>query len=424
MSDSHRSKTPPLTVRVDTADEQVRVPIDCDLGTRYFFVRTIHNSLFGEIRLMFDKLRAKHVAVKMSRAELVTPRHASSTRFTAQSIQGVSVLEDVRREARILRLLTGDEYGRMSKSVPIDVVTCGVADVTMEAARLGERALEGLADAICRGKTNIVTFVEERETPKVHCLVTRFISGGDIFVWQRQQPLYRIPDAPARSIFVQLCEAVRYMHAHSVAHMDLSIENVCMDHAGHVSVIDFGLAMQHPRCGTAAGAAGVRNCSEFITLADEPPADPSCFCASCQRPPVQSTANNSLPFLCRPICQSVHKPGKLGYMSYELANDLPWDAYANDMFCLGVILYTMVAGQPPFTCQNSSTDPWFDAIYSGKWLRPDFMALKNAGCYNRLSPSLLNLIDSLIAPQEQRLTISAALKHPWLRHDLPTSKRK
>ena len=126
------------------------------------------------------------------------------------------------------------------------------------------------------------------------------------------------------------------MHAHSVAHLDLSLENICMDSSGRVRLIDFGLAAQHPRYGgdrrsRQSDGAPLRNASNHIKLLDEQPASAACACAACAAtkekllrsdPAIAACLASGRPisrmkFLCRPVCERVHKPGKLGYMSWS-----------------------------------------------------------------------------------------------------------
>lgn len=123
------------------------------------------------------------------------------------------------------------------------------------------------------------------------------------------------------------------MHAHSIAHLDLSLENICMGGDGNIRLIDFGVAAQHPFYTGDRGilTAGVRsrNASDHIRLMDEIPVYSDCLCGACRSNKEQLLANdiavrtcidsghelNELKFLCRPMCERMSKPGKLGYMS-------------------------------------------------------------------------------------------------------------
>lgn len=100
-------------------------------------------------------------------------------------------------------------------------------------------------------------------------------------------------------------------------------------------------------------------------------------------------------------------------MSPELLSNQPWDAFKNDIFALGVILYSLLTGRPPFQ-QADSGDVWFSVIYSGSWLTPAIMNQPAAHVYTHLSTEARNLIDIIIKPQEKRPSCEIILNHPWL----------
>ncbi|KAI9019107.1 kinase-like domain-containing protein [Hyaloraphidium curvatum] len=57
----------------------------------------------------------------------------------------------------------------------------------------------------------------------------------------------RLPEKEAKKVFKQVAEAVAYLHNKGVVHRDLKDENIVIDDAYHVKLIDFGSAAVEPR---------------------------------------------------------------------------------------------------------------------------------------------------------------------------------
>ena len=76
-------------------------------------------------------------------------------------------------------------------------------------------------------------------------------------------------------------------------------------------------------------------------------------------------------------------------------------------------MYTLLTGHPAFR-RADLNDPWFDAISSGYWLEPVTKAQNAARVYRNLSTEVLDLINSIIKPEQNRATIDDILRHPWL----------
>jgi serine/threonine protein kinase len=428
-------------------------------GPRYKPIRTLQQSLFGQVQLAYDNHRHVSVAVKVSHAALVAPKSnapapvdgAVDVTATARSQAGVSVLEDVRREARLLRLLLDSSQAPMSTAT-IDGQSCGLSSALVEAINLPANAVanptaanplsiqQQFLDSISKGKKSIAAFYDEVEAESYHYLISEYVPGGDLFSVLTAQPQHKVSEGVARQWMYQLCCAVRFLHANSVAHLDLSLENICLDEKGAIRLIDFGLAAQHPaysgdRAQRLADGSLQRNASNHIRLLrDAAPQVGLCSCPACTTPAATLLENDvglraaaeagvplsKLKFLCRPICQLVHKPGKLGYLAPELWANQCWDGYKHDCFGLGVILYSMLTGRPPFTRPDEHSDVWFRVLYSGQWLLPQVRSQQPAQIYAGLSPNALHLIDLLIKPQHFRPTIDgAAQPHGCQRRSRP-----
>jgi len=299
--------------------------------------------------------------------------------------------------------------------------------------------------SIEKGKKSIAAFYDEVEAESFHYLISEYVSRGDLFSVLTSQPNHKISESIGRQWFYSLCCSIRYLHAHSIAHLDLSLENICLDDNGNIKVIDFGLACQHPkyrgnRVSKTADGMPVRNVSNHIRLLSDNPQEQSsssssttsptsvtCNCPSCSKtsdellrtdPSILEATQHGvslskLKYLCRPVCSKVHKPGKSGYMLPELYSGQCWDCYSQDIFALGVILYSMLTGRPPFTRPDINNDIWFKVIYTGQWLLPQVKSQAPASIYTCLSKEALDLINQLIKPQYQLPTIDQLIKHKW-----------
>eukprot|EP00929_Paragymnodinium_shiwhaense_P007466 TRINITY_DN111388_c0_g1_i1.p1 TRINITY_DN111388_c0_g1~~TRINITY_DN111388_c0_g1_i1.p1 ORF type:complete len:600 (-),score=116.00 TRINITY_DN111388_c0_g1_i1:94-1893(-) len=83
-------------------------------------------------------------------------------------------------------------------------------------------------------------------TDKEYCLVMEFVEGGDLDDHILAQPTQCLYDDEARHVFVQLTDALEYIHSKNVIHRDLKPENILVDALAstpgfpEVKVTDFG----------------------------------------------------------------------------------------------------------------------------------------------------------------------------------------
>jgi eukaryotic-like serine/threonine-protein kinase len=154
---------------------------------------------------------------------------------------------------------------------------------------------------------NIVTIHEISQHEGIHFIVTEYIAG--------QTLRRRLADGPmkfieALDVAIQVANALEAAHTAGIIHRDIKPENIMLRPDGLVKVLDFGLAK--------------------LIGASTPT-----FKAGFPRANLSRTAVGML-------------SGTVQYMSPEQAQGQEVDARA-DIWSLGVVLFEMVTGHPPFT---------------------------------------------------------------------------
>eukprot|EP01116_Phalansterium_solitarium_P023407 TRINITY_DN8183_c0_g1_i2.p1 TRINITY_DN8183_c0_g1~~TRINITY_DN8183_c0_g1_i2.p1 ORF type:complete len:789 (+),score=158.08 TRINITY_DN8183_c0_g1_i2:154-2520(+) len=222
-------------------------------------------------------------------------------------------------------------------------------------AEISSRQLDRIYQEIeilssCR-HPNIVNLVEYFDEDKIY-LVTELKTGGELFDRILEKGSYKEPEA--RNVLKQIGVAVQYLHTHGIVHRDLKPENMLFD----------SMAPDSPLCIADFGFA------RFI-------------------------ATNEL--LLTPC-------GTPGYVAPEIANAGHYDKGV-DMWSLGVIMYTLLCGFPPFFSEDD--DELLEMVSTGEYSFPEPF-------WDGISSEARELIGHLLQTDPtRRYTAEQFLQHPW-----------
>jgi len=155
---------------------------------------------------------------------------------------------------------------------------------------------------------NIQAVYDVGESDGLYFIVMQYVEGPTLRQLMNGRPLETLF---ALSIAIQIADALAVAHAHGIVHRDIKPANVIVTGGGVAKVLDFGLAKMLALSQDGNGSEPVR------------------------RPTDDPVTEIGVPY------------GSMGYGSPEQAKGIAVD-HRSDIFSLGVVLYEMVSGQPPF----------------------------------------------------------------------------
>mmetsp|Transcript_89686 Transcript_89686/g.252868 ORF Transcript_89686/g.252868 Transcript_89686/m.252868 type:complete len:371 (+) Transcript_89686:59-1171(+) len=204
------------------------------------------------------------------------------------------------------------------------------------------------------------------------CMVASYCPGGDLFSWMEKcsEPIGPDRERVVQPIIQRLFQAVLSLHDMDIAHGDISLENVVLGRSDEskeqgppIRLIDFAAS-------TGSRSNGLR--------------------------------------------------GKPSYQAPEMYDREPYDAFAADAFSLGVLVFTLVIGNYPWRSTRPHLCPCFK--YFARRGLPEYLSRRKIKvadgehvCLSDImSDSLKSLLVGLLTiDPAKRLTVSAALQHPW-----------
>ncbi len=189
----------------------------------------------------------------------------------------------------------------LNRDVAVKVMdTAGVPSPT-----LSERFVREAQTIARLEHPNIVPIYEVGQQPDLLYLVMRCIDGPSLRQLLGSRPTRRLPVGDAARVARQVADALSYAHTEGVVHRDIKPDNILLDKRGNVLVTDFGIAK------AAQAATAAQLTSEGMII------------------------------------------GTPQYMSPEQAAGDAVDG-RSDIYSLGIVLYQMLSGGPPFDGDSSA----------------------------------------------------------------------
>lgn len=192
--------------------------------------------------------------------------------------------------------------------------------------------------------------------PGIHRYAMTY-GGSDLFGYVSSKQ--RLSERTTRPLFMQILNAVHHLHSNLICHLDLKMENILIDEHMKIRLCDLGQARE------------IKQPRELLQ-------------------------------------------GIVGTLCYRAPEVMQADSYEGelaDMYSLGVILFIMLLGCPPYSYPGPN-DLAFKCMYNNaRGLQRVVNAYSSPGF---LSSSALDLLSGLICAPHRRLSLEQVFRHPWI----------
>ena len=207
---------------------------------------------------------------------------------------------------------------------------------------------------------NIVRLFEIIETPLKIYLITELCSNGELFDYISNKD--KLNESTAKSFYIQILNAIEYLHSQCIVHRDIKPENMLLDEHYNIKLIDFGISEKYIK-----GEQLAKPCGTIVYA-----------------PPEMHKRKMYVPLL-------------------------------SDIWSSGIVLYAMLCGYLPFNSEHSE-DTTISNIVNEQVEFPTYVS--------ELAKDLIRRI--LEKEPLQRYGIDDIRNHPWIKDsdELVKSKYK
>lgn len=181
-------------------------------------------------------------------------------------------------------------------------------------------------------------------------LALELCSEGELYKHLKSAPNGRFDEPRSAKYTYQVADALHYCHLNDVIHRDLKPENILLTSKDDVKLADFGWSAH--------------------------------------------TLSNKRSTMC----------GTLDYLPPEMVDG---NAYSDtvDQWCLGVLCYEFLVGNPPFESEN--TEQTYDRIRQLAIKYPSFLSIGSKDLISKL----------LRKPSAARISLPDVMKHTWIKEN-------
>ncbi|KAI8799600.1 kinase-like domain-containing protein, partial [Cladochytrium replicatum] len=196
---------------------------------------------------------------------------------------------------------------------------------------------------------NVIKLYQVVENEDECFVVMEYASGGELI--EHIAAKGYLFEKEARKFFRQMISALDHCHLANVVHRDLKLENLLLNSERNLLISDFGLGRTF-----------------------------------------QSGDDDLMKTFC----------GTPNYAAVELISGIPYAGVKSDIWAMGVVLYVMMTGQPPFVGENISQ--LYSKIKAVDYRCPDYFSADLIALLKRM----------LVKDPRERASMDEIRQHPWV----------
>lgn len=256
----------------------------------------------------------------------------------------------VDKQYKIIKKLESGRYGTVYKvsclNTPLSIYALKIISKNFLSNKNINRIRDEIKIHIQLDHKNIIKLYRVDEDFEYFYLLMEYADGGDLYEYLRHFVI--LTEEVARDIIKQMIEAIEYCYQCNVIHRDIKLENILFN-KGQIKLCDFGWAYQ----------------------GDDIPQE---------------------------MC------GTAEYIAPEVISGKLYD-YKVDIWSLGIVLYEILYGDPPFDGDRDD-DKTFQLIIGGNLIFPENIAT---------TFNAKDIILSILDPDPiMRMDFYEIKNHPWL----------